>query len=122
MTKARSIPFLFKHFFLLALCVCLMAGLFSQPVKSTAAYVISLSVTCVNTFTGDGQIKPTDPSDPSKPSEPAEPTQNPDTPPTGETGYVEWYAIGMLLSLAGLVATWKWERKRDSAGVYDSEV
>ena len=69
MTKKEKHLLLFKSFFLLAICVCLTIGLYTQTVKGTTAYVTSLSVTCVNTFTGESQTEPSQPTEPSE-SEP----------------------------------------------------
>lgn len=103
MTRGRAWRFAFKHLFLLTLCVCLLAGLSSKPVKTTVSYVTSLSATCVNTFTGEGQTEP----------EPSDPSTDPDSPPTGDNTHREWYVLGVLISLAGLAAVWKPGRKKD---------
>lgn len=101
MAKNKVLPFVFKQFSLLTLCGCLTATLFSQLGKSTVSYITSLSVTCVNTFTGEGQTEP------DQPTLPPTDADSLDDPPTGDDSYLEWYVIGMLASLAGLMVTWK---------------
>ena len=39
MTKKEKHLLLFKSFFLLAICVCLTIGLYTQTLKGTTAYV-----------------------------------------------------------------------------------
>lgn len=103
MTKPKDLAFIFKRLLLPALCLCLMAVVCMKPVESTVSYVTSLSATCVNTFTGEGQEGP---------EEPGKPVQT-ENPPTGDSSHAEWYGAVLLLSLVGAVITWRLGRKRD---------
>ena len=109
MTKKEKHLLLFKSFFLLAICVCLTIGLYTQTVKGNTAYVTSLSVTCVNTFTGESQTEPSQPTEPSE-SEPNVPSK----PPTGDSNQIGWYLAAMLLGASGIVGGLMWTRKKDS--------
>lgn len=111
MTKSKKCFHFFKSFFLLTMCVCLIGAIYTQTVKSTSAYVTSLSDTCVNVFVGDEQPGPTDPSEPT-PSEPTDPSRPP-APPTGDNSHMEWYLCGLAASLAALILLWIWNPKRD---------
>lgn len=109
MTKKEKHLLLFKSFFLLAICVCLTIGLYTQTVKGTTAYVTSLSVTCVNTFTGESQTEPSQPTEPSE-SEPNVPPK----PPTGDSSHIGWYLAAMLLGASGIAVGLIWTRKKGS--------
>ncbi len=107
MTQSRGWAFACKQLFLLSLCACLIFGLFSRPVKSTASYITSLSATCVNTFTGEESTEPSVPTtDPDVSTEP----DVPESPQTGDNSHFKWYILGMFVSLAGLAVTWKLRR------------
>lgn len=117
MIRAENISFILKKAFLLILFLCLIIGFCLNPVKSTVSYITSLSVTCVNTFTGEGYVKPTDPTNPenpSKPTDPTKPTEKPDNPPTSDSNYTDLYIAAMLICVAGVVIACKIWRKKDS--------
>ncbi len=99
MAKSKIAPFVLKQFFVLLLCVCLIAGICCRPVESTISYITSFSDTCVNTFEGEA------------PDEPRPPLPTP--PETGESSEPDWYMVGMLLCLAGFVFIWKIGYRRE---------
>ncbi|MGN0172178.1 MAG: hypothetical protein ACI39E_05300 [Acutalibacteraceae bacterium] len=102
MNRSKPLSFAAKPLLLLALCICLIFGVMSQPVTDTVSYVTSLSATCVNTFTSDGQTEPG----------PSVPSGESGIPPTGDSSHAQWYAVGMLVALAGLAVVWKSGQKR----------
>lgn len=98
MTRADRSLFSCKSFFCLILCTLLIAVLCMQQVQSTAAYMTSLSSTCVNLFTEK------DSSDSS--SQP--PGSDASTPSTGDSSHMEWAVAIMLLSiLAIIILSWR---------------
>ncbi len=105
MNQNKFFQIALRQTFLPVLYICLAITLFSQPVRSSVSYITSLSVTCVNTFTCEGQIKP-DPS--AKPTDPVDPS----TPVTGDDGLLKKYALGMSISLAVFAATLKLGHKK----------
>lgn len=75
MTRSRTLALACKWAALLSVFVCLISAVLSLSVRGTTAYMSSLSVTCVNTFSSD------EVSDPDKP-------QEPDNPPTSDGGRI----------------------------------
>lgn len=52
MKKKRCIINVLKYTFFITLCIGIVSAISSQTVKSTTAYVSSLSVECINSFEG----------------------------------------------------------------------
>lgn len=125
MTKKEK-PFSFiKSFFLLAMCFCLIFGLYTQTVKSTVAYVTSLSATCVNTFTSEEKPdteKPIEPENPEVPKEPEVPEKEPTkpkepVPSTGDNSRIGWYIAAMLISMSAMAILFFYNGKEAYTGV-----
>lgn len=92
MKSKRCIINVLKYIFFITLCIGIVSAISSQTVKSTTAYVSSISVECVNLFEGIATepttqtssteqttdtvpAKPTESTVPTKPTEPSS-TQN----------------------------------------------
>ena len=103
MTKTRRTLCVCRSFFLLALCLCIIIVLYTQPVKSSAAYVTSLSTTCVNIFTGEGNSEPPTSYQP----------DSPPSPSTGDSLHIAPYLAVMLFSLATVAVLFDLRRKRN---------
>lgn len=88
MKSKRCIINVLKYIFFIALCIGIVSAISSQTVKSTTAYVSSISVECVNLFEGivtepttqtssteqttdTVPAKPTESTVPTKPTEPS---------------------------------------------------
>lgn len=88
MKSKRCIINVLKYIFFITLCIGIVSAISSQTVKSTAAYVSSISVECVNLFEGivtepttqtssteqttdTVPAKPTESTVPTKPTEPS---------------------------------------------------
>ena len=126
MTKTEKHFSFFKSFFLLAMCICLTVSLYMQAIKSTAAYVTSLSATCVNTFTEDVQTDPEKPIEPEKPEETTKPsgpseTDKPSAPSTGDNSHIGWYIVAMMISMAAMAVIFFWSRKKVHTAVSNKE-
>lgn len=102
MKKSKVRLFAHRYCIPAALGLCLLCGLILQPVKSTASYITSLSMTCVNTFTAEKTQSPSTPEQPENPD---------DTPPTGDDSHWTWYLLGAGASLGGIALIWKTGRK-----------
>ena len=84
MTRSRTLALACKWAALLSVFVCLISAVLSLSVRGTTAYMSSLSVTCVNTFSSD------EVSDPDKP-------QEPDNPPTSDADADAFCAAGAVV-------------------------
>lgn len=88
MKSKRCIINVLKYIFFITLCIGIVSAISSQTVKSTTAYVSSISVECVNLFEGIATepttqtssteqttdtvpVKPTESTVPTKPTEPS---------------------------------------------------
>lgn len=90
MTPSRSLALACKWAALLSVFVCLISAVLSLSVRGTTAYISSLSVTCVNTFSSD------EVSDPDRP-------QEPDNPPTSDADAYAFCAAGAVVGSGGIV-------------------
>ena len=75
-----------KYAAVIAVCVAVTVCAVAGSVKSTLAYITSDPVTCVNVFSADGSVKPTEPTDPITPTEPSSETG---TDPSSESTETE---------------------------------
>lgn len=103
MTKSHQPLFVCRSFFLLALCLCILIILHTQPVKSSTAYVTSLSTTCINIFAGEEHSEPPTSSRPDPPP----------SPPTGDSLHIAPYPVVTLFSLAAMAVLFGLRRKRN---------
>lgn len=103
MTKMDRPCLLYKPLLLLVTYIGLLIVLYTQPVRSTAAYVTALSPTCVNVFAGGGQAGPPEASGPDTPPE----------TPTGDNRHAKWAWPMMLFSSATMGILFWWRRKKD---------
>lgn len=83
MKSKRCIINVLKYIFFITLCIGIVSAISSQTVKSTTAYVSSISVECVNLFEGivtepttqTGSTEQTTDTVPAKPTESTVPTK-----------------------------------------------
>lgn len=85
MKSKRCIINVLKYIFFITLCIGIVSAISSQTVKSTTAYVSSISVECVNLFEGIATEPTTQTSSTEQTTDtvPAKPTEN--TVPTKPT-------------------------------------
>lgn len=102
MTESKGPLFVLKRFLRALMCVCLLCEVCLRPIICTAALDASRSVTCVNSFVGEGQ-----------PESPPDSAQEQPAMATGDEEPIEWYAAGILFGMAGVAAVWKIYRRKN---------